>query len=265
MSGPIPLSELQLGLAALLLLFDGLLSIALGLKLERRILIATIRATVQLFILGWVLVPIFSLKHPALVLLICAVLLFNAGRESVRRVGYSYQGMTLHAVGSMALSGGGTAVVATTVLIGVDPWYDPQYLIPLVGMILGNALTGVSLGLDRALSLLFDRKNRVEALLSFGATPWEASREIASESIRTGMIPIINAMSAVGLVSIPGMMTGQILGGTPPVQAARYQLLILFLIAGAVGLGTTLAVLGAIHHAFDEAQRLRLDRFSKKG
>ena len=125
-------------------------------------------------------------------------------------------------------------------------------------MILGNALTGVSLGLDKMLGSLDEGRGRVELRLALGATAWEASRPEAAEAIRTGMIPILNAMSAVGLITIPGMMTGQILGGTPPVLAPRYQIMIMFLIAGAVALGVGVAVLLTVRACFDEAHRLRV-------
>jgi putative ABC transport system permease protein len=131
-------------------------------------------------------------------------------------------------------------------------------------MILGNALTGVSLGLDRALGQLDEERDRIEGLLALGATWWEASRPVAADAVRTGMIPIINSMSVVGLVTIPGMMTGQILGGTSPVLAARYQILIMFLIAGAVALGTGTTVIAAVRAMFDADHRLRVDRFTRR-
>ncbi|MEO0604333.1 MAG: ABC transporter permease, partial [Myxococcota bacterium] len=149
---------------------------------------------------------------------------------------------------------------ASTLVIRVEPWWAPRYLVPLVGMILGNALTGVSLGVDRALTVVEEQQHALEALLALGASRLEAARPVAAEALRTGMIPILNAMSAVGLITIPGMMTGQILGGAEPALAARYQLLILFLIAGAVALGTTIAVFAVLAWLIDDDPKLRPDR-----
>jgi len=150
-------------------------------------------------------------------------------------------------------------VAGTAIVIDVTPWWKPQYFIPLVGMILGNALSGISLGMDRCLTLFDEGRAQVDAHLAHGATWWEAARPIVTESIRTGMIPIINVMSAVGLVTIPGMMTGQILSGTPPEQAAKYQIVIIFLIAAATAIGCTGTVLLATRRLFDTQHRLALD------
>jgi len=187
-----------------------------------------------------------------------------AGREATARTSRAVPGMFGGAVVAMALGGAGTALFTTVVVLRLEPWWAPRYLVPLVGMVLGNALTGVSLGLDRVLTGLDQRGDEVEALLALGAGRWEACRDVAGDAVRTGMIPILNSMSAVGLVTIPGMMTGQILGGTEPLQAARYQLLILFVIAGAVAVGTTVAVLWAVGQVVDGDLRLRRDRIQRR-
>ena len=264
MNGPLPLSWESLTAAAALVGLNGLLSLWLGLGLERRLAVASARTVVQLLLMGWLLTPIFGWNSPPLVALLAVMMVALAGREAVRRSSRTYRRLHLSTFGALAVSGGVTAVLATTVLIGVDPWWKPQYFIPLLGMILGNALTGISLGLDRCLTLLDEGRDLVEARLSMGATWWEAARPVASEAIRTGMIPIINSMSVVGLVTIPGMMTGQILGGTSPQLAARYQILIMFLIAAAVALGTGVAVLGSLAMLFDADHRLRTDWIRRK-
>ena len=131
-------------------------------------------------------------------------------------------------------------------------------------MVLGNALTGISLGVDRCLQELDENRGRVEALLALGATWWEAARPVAAESLRLGMIPILNSMSVVGLVTIPGMMTGQILAGSDPQIAARYQILIMFLIAAAVALGAATAILVTVRALFDSDHRLRAERIRRR-
>jgi putative ABC transport system permease protein len=120
-----------------------------------------------------------------------------------------------------------------------------QYAIPLVGMILHNTLNGISLGMDRFGAELTNRRDEVETLLALGATRWEAAQEPIQQAVRTGMIPTINTMMVVGIVSIPGMMTGQLLAGVAPIQAAFYQMAIMFFIAAGTSLGTmTVALLG---------------------
>ncbi len=182
-----------------------------------------------------------------------------AGRAAAGRVGRRFRGMGGLAVRSMARGAGLTAVFATTVVLRLSPWTRPQYLVPLAGILLGNTLTGASLGLDRALEGLDRGRPLVEGRLALGATWWEAARPVAAAAaaVRTGMVPMLNAMSVVGLVTLPGMLTGQILSGTDPALAARDQILLLFLIAGATAVGTAVAVLLAVRVAFDDQHRLR--------
>ena len=123
---------------------------------------------------------------------------------------------------------------------------------PLLGMILGNTLNGVSLGLDRLGSELVGKRDQVEALLALGATRWEAARRPSSRRCKTGLIPTINAMMVVGIVSLPGMMTGQLLAGTSPVEAVKYQIVIMFLIASGTALGTVSVVLLSFRRLFNE-------------
>jgi len=143
------------------------------------------------------------------------------------------------------------AAIALFALVRVQPWYSPHYAIPLVGMILGNTLNGIALGLDRLGSELNARRAEVESLLALGATRWEAAREPVRQAIRTGMIPIINAMMVVGIVSLPGMMTGQLLAGVDPIQAVKYQIVIMFLIASGTALGTVGVVLLSYRRLFN--------------
>ena len=260
MTGPVELGWPGLAAAASLLLLNGALSAALGLGLGKKILVATIRTTVQLSILGWILVPVFATANPYLTLGICAVLLTLASRESLRRNKRGFSKGGISAFLSLLLGVCATMAIATQTVIDVTPWYAPRYLIPLVGMILGNGLNGISIGLDRALGLISENTDRVELLLMRGANRWEAAKPVAAEAIRAGMVPILNAMSVVGMVAIPGMMTGQILGGTPPELAAKYQILIMFLIAAATALSVTGIVFGAMVRLFDSSHRLRVDR-----
>jgi putative ABC transport system permease protein len=143
-----------------------------------------------------------------------------------------------------------------------DPWYDPRYAIPLLGMILGNCMTGVGLGLNTLTTGLVSRRASVEAQLMLGATRQVAAAPVTREALRSALMPTISSMAATGVVSLPGMMTGQILGGVPPVEAVKYQILVMFLIAGGTGLGAVTAVLGGVYRLTDRRHRLRLDRLN---
>jgi putative ABC transport system permease protein len=157
------------------------------------------------------------------VALLAAVMLAVAGREVMVRQQRRFVGWWGFGVGtlSMFVSSFAVTVLALVVVIGTDPWYAPQYAIPLLGMILGNTMNGISLGLDRLTQDAAQRRLVIEARLALGQDWQRAIADSRREAIRVGMIPIINAMSAAGIVSLPGMMTGQILAGTPPVEASN--------------------------------------------
>ena len=150
----------------------------------------------------------------------------------------------LLAITAAALVVGG---IVTQLVVGARPWYAPRYVIPLVGMILGNSLTGISLCLDRFLEHLDARRAEIELRLAFGATRHEALADPLRAAVRTGLTPLMNAMAAAGVVSLPGMMTGQILAGAPPLQAVAYQVVVMFMLAAATALGAMIAaVLAAL-------------------
>jgi putative ABC transport system permease protein len=131
-------------------------------------------------------------------------------------------------------------------------------------MILGNTMTGVALAVDSLTRLAFQQRKVIEARLLLGHDRFAAMSDIRRQSAHSGLIPLINAMAAAGVVSLPGMMTGQILAGSPPMEAVKYQILVMFLIAAGTGFGTLSAVWLGSRRLFDERERLRLDRLSRE-
>lgn len=254
----------ELLLAALLILLNVAADLALKLGLGRRLLTAALRATVQLFLLGLVLGWVFDAERGALVLVLGVGMALLAGWEAMRRAGHRIRGLAPLAMGTMLASSMVVTLYGTQVVLAVEPWYAPRYVIPILGMVLGNALNGVSLGLDTALRGFRSERARIELLLAHGASRSEAARDVVRAAVRTGTIPILNAMIATGIIAIPGMMTGQLLAGESPQTAAAYQLFILFCIAGGVALGTIGVVLGSVRLVFDERDRLRLDRLTSR-
>ncbi len=219
----------------------GLVSFALRLGVESRLWIAAVRTVVQLGLLGLVLRWVFEQRQWYLVSVVLVSMIINAGIAAVRRTERRFAGIWSSGIIAVTISSVLTAFIVLTLVIQVRPWYEPRYAIPLLGMVLGNTLTGLSLCLDRIMSDLDEKRDQVEGWLALGATRWEACRPFVSDAIRTGMIPIVNSMSVVGIVSLPGMMTGQILAGAAPEDAVRYQIVVMFMIAGATSLGALLA------------------------
>ena len=250
--GYLTLSYLQVGLATLLILINGGISLALRLGLGRRLLVAAAATVVQLILIGLVLQWVFRLNRWYLVVGIMSVMTLAASRAAIQRTQFRWPGLWLGSVASLWLSSWLVALLALLALLRVEPWYSPHYAIPLLGMILGNSLNGVSLGLDRLGSELTARRDQVEAQLALGATRWEAARRPIQEAVRTGMVPTINAMMVVGVVSLPGMMTGQLLAGVSPIEAVKYQIVIMFLISSGTALGTVAVVLFSYRRLFND-------------
>ena len=234
----IQLTPFDLFLATSLILLAAAISLSLRIALEKRLLKAAFRATVQLGLLGLILAKVFALSSPLPVLAILLLMAFFAGREAAARPARKYAGIKWDTWLTMLISSFFVGTIVTQIIIGIKPWYHPQYLIPILGMILGNSLNGISLALDRFLEHFAIRHAEIELYLAFGASRSEALNAPLKEAVRTGMTPIINAMSVAGIVSLPGMMTGQILAGGTPLQAVAYQILIMFTLAGANSFGS---------------------------
>lgn len=252
-----------LAVAASFIAAAGLVSFALRLGVSKQLWIAAARTVIQLGLLGLVLEWVFSQRSGYLVGAVVASMVINAGIASVRRTERRFAGIWHSGLIAVTLSSVITAFIVTEFVIGVDPWYEPRYIIPLLGMVLGNTLTGLSLCMDRVMSDLDERRELVEGYLTLGATAWQACRPFVSEAVRTGMIPIVNSMSVVGIVSLPGMMTGQILAGAAPEEAVKYQIVVMFMIAGATSLGALLAGLLTFRKLVTRDHQLAYHRLRK--
>jgi putative ABC transport system permease protein len=256
----IPISLWQLALAAALIVVNIALSVALRLRLARSLLVASARMTVQLLLIGLVLEWVFALDQPLPILAIALVMTTLASVAAVNRTRRRFAGVYWDSLVSILSASFLVTGFALVGIIRVQPWYDAQYLIPLLGMVLGNVLNGISLALDRFTEGVVNGRDRIELLLALGASRWEAAHDLIADALRVGMIPTINAMMVMGIVSLPGMMTGQILAGAAPVDAVRYQIVIMFMIASATALGAFGVVALAFGRLFDDRSRLRTDR-----
>ncbi len=256
------LSTTDLVLAAALIMALAGLTLSLKLRMERTLLIAGVRTIIQLTLVGYVLKWIFNHFTPLLLSLAAVCMVTMAGWEVIQRQKVRFVGFWGFSIGtfSMFLSSLTMTVIGLTLMISVDPWYQPQYSIPLLGMLLGNTMNGIALGLDQLTSRVWNNRQVIEGQLALGYTCREAMSEIRRDCMRSALTPIINTMSVIGIVSLPGMMTGQILAGTSPMIAVQYQIMILFLIAAGIGFGSAAAIWAGSHRLFDQRQRLRQDR-----
>jgi len=264
MNTAIPLEMFDLMVAATLVLVAGVVSVMLRLGLEQRLLLASLRTVVQLLLIGYVLKWVFNINQPVPVILVMGLMIAAASHAAVQRPDRTFQGAVSMAFFVLTISGLITTFTVTSVIINVQPWYLPQYVIPLLGMVLGNALTGISLCLDQILEAFAEKKDAVEMELALGATAWEAARDTLKNGVTKGMIPIINSMTVVGIVALPGMMTGQILAGADPVSAVKYQIVVMFMIAAATSVGCLLTAVLLFQRLFNDQHQLEADRIIKQ-
>lgn len=240
--GIVSISNGQLALSLVLVLITGLVSAFLRLGLLKSLIWGTVRAFVQLTLIGYVLAYIFQLNSLPVIIPIILLMSFIAAREASRRVNEPTQKPLLVSFIALTASTFLVGLIVVGLIIGPEPWYSARVMIPIFGMILGNSMNGISLALDRMYGEVRAHVAEVEELLCFGASPWEAVRGLVRKAVSSGMTPTINSLMVVGLVSLPGMMTGQILAGADPREAVRYQIVVMVMVAAAVAVGCLLIV-----------------------
>ncbi|GJQ09869.1 hypothetical protein GpartN1_g1660.t1 [Galdieria partita] len=258
-TGAIPLDPEQLIFAGGFLIANIIAIHLLELGLERDITMGGFRATVQLLMVGYFLRWVFLTRQVAVVMLAFGIMLSVAVWTATRRVKRKLPGLLYKSAVSIVIGSGLTTVIVTAFVIGTDPWWDPRYFLPLAGMIVGNAMNAAALVSERMVSEIISRQGEIEALLSLAATPRQAVAPALRAALRSSMIPSINGMMTVGLVSLPGMMTGQMLGGADPSVAARYQLMIVFVLAGATSAVAVSLSMLLYHSFFTSAWQLRTE------
>ncbi|UQB42241.1 iron export ABC transporter permease subunit FetB [Thiomicrospira microaerophila] len=226
---------------------------------------STTRMVAQLLFMGIWLTYVFTSENLWLVALVSVIMLGAAGYEIIQRQQYRFAKWHALLIGFLSIS-----LTSLVLLVGVltltiqpDPWYQPQYAIPLLGMLLGNSMTAIGLGLDTMTRNAVQMRARIEAQLALGKTAKQSLEFIKQQSLHAAMIPVINMLVAAGIISLPGMMTGQILAGIAPIEAVKYQILIMLLIVASTGFGTLIALHLAGKQLFDHRQRLRLEGLIK--
>lgn len=261
--GPAYISPTQIAIGAAVVVVNAYISFSLQLGLHWQLIIGSIRCVVQLTVLGYILVPIFKYDYWWLVVGYSLIMLLVGAIEANGRPAYHYKGMFMQII---ACLGAATSIFLSYTLVLVvrtSPWWAAQYFIPILGMLLGNAISGISVGLSTLLDQISSETERLELLLCIGASRWEAIREAVGKSVRVALTPILNQLNVVGIVSIPGMMTGQILSGSDPSQAARYQMIIMFMIAATTAVSSTATILLAAFCLLDSHTQLRTDLMTK--
>ena len=256
MSFPPEINNWQLAAFVFFIILSSLASLMLKLKMEKDLWWGACRTFGQLFLLGYILEFIFAKPNFFLVMGVFVWMVFwgariISGRLKDKPFPVQWQIFLTMFCCYIMVSG-----LTTGAVLQVTPWYDPRVFILLAGMVVGNSMNAIAISLDRLFSELRNRRAEVEQMLIFGAEPHQATQSIVQEAVRAGMIPSVNSMMSVGLVFIPGMMTGQVLGGQPPVDAAKYQIMIMLMISASTASGCFLITLLTRRRCFNDQAQL---------
>ncbi|OPL07621.1 MAG: hypothetical protein AVO33_04395 [delta proteobacterium ML8_F1] len=250
-------SLFQVSLAFFFLIVTLLILRMRKINREKELIVASLRMTLQLILTGYVLIYLFENPHPLLSLAVIFLMTVFAIRNIYARVQLPLS-RSLKRIIAFSMASGSIFTVFFFILLvlGVKPWFDPQYLIPIGGMLIGNAMTGISLGVTRLSAGMEDNRHIIETALMLGATPRAATKEIVDHAFDSAILPTINSMVGMGIVFLPGMMTGQILSGISPITAIEYQLIIMLGILGSVSITTILFVELGYKTFFNKDQQL---------
>lgn len=235
-----------------LVLISILFSYSQKLKLEKDTIIGVVRAIVQLTIVGYLLNYIFGLKNPIFTTLLLLFMTFNAALNASKRGKEIKNGLLISFI---SIGGGATITLAILLLSGAIK-YEAYQIVPISGMIIGNSMVALGLCYRQLTSDFKNKRQEIETKLSLGADILPSSIEIIRNSIKTGMVPTIDSTKTLGIVSLPGMMTGLILAGTPPVEAIKYQIMVTFMLLSTTSIASFIACYLSYKHFFNERKQL---------
>ncbi|WP_058307230.1 ABC transporter permease [Gracilibacillus massiliensis] len=226
---------------------------------EKEIVIATLRMTIQLVLVGYVLMYIFENEKMIYSLIVLVIMetfaVYNIFKRTKQRLSKDLKKIIAFAMVSGTLF---AFIYFDFVVVQFSPWYDPRYFIPIAGMLIGNSMTGITLGVSALVEGFTSRKKEVEAALMLGATPNKASQGIVNHAFDSAILPTINSMVGMGIVFLPGMMTGVILSGAGPLDAIKYQIAIMLGITGSVSLSVILFLYLGYKTFFNKYAQLKL-------
>lgn len=249
----------SLGFSIMLVLVAILISHKEKLALEKDIIWSTIRAIIQLLIVGYILTYIFNVDHAILTISMVMFICFNAAWNAKKRSKYIDK---IFLTAFTAITSGTFLtlfVLITTKAIA----FTPMQVIPITGMIAGNAMIAVGLCFNNLGQRFSSQQQQIQEMLSLGATPKIASATIIRESIRASLIPTIDSAKTVGIVSLPGMMSGLIFAGVDPLEAVKYQIMVTFMLIATASLSTILAGYMTYIKFYNSRHQLRVDTLNR--
>lgn len=237
MNGAVDLSLIQVVSAYIFILILLYIVRKRELNREKEIIVATTRMTIQLILTGFILTYIFKNPNIFITILIVGFMEVFAISNILKRNKAKLSNELKNVITLSMLTGTLISLIYfLLIVINIKPWFNPQYLIPLAGMIVGNSMTGISLGINKLIDGITNQRDMIECSLMLGATPKDACKSIIDNAFDSAILPTINSMVGMGIVFLPGMMTGQILSGSLPLVAIKYQIAIMLGILGSVSI-----------------------------
>jgi putative ABC transport system permease protein len=257
MEGIIELSVVQVALAYIFVCFVLIIVKIRNINREKEIIISSIRMTIQLILTGHILLFVFNNPSPYITIAIIILMEIFAIYTVLKKF-RSKTSVELKKVIGFSMSIGTITCILYFLLIVVriPNWYDPRYFIPIAGMLIGNSMTGITLGINSLLEGMTTEKAIIEEALTLGATPKVASKKVINKAFDSAIIPTINSMIGMGIIFLPGMMTGQILAGADPTIAIAYQIAIMLGILGSVSLTVIIMLILSYRTFFNEQSQL---------
>jgi len=255
----------NVGIAAAFIVLDVSLSFLLKLGVGTSLLISAVRCVAQLSVMGLVLDKIFALKNPLGVFGLAALLILLGTLETTidkckTRFRYMFPSVLLAFICSvMPIS-----IIGSIFAIKNVPFWTPEQYVPILGMLCGTTISALVVVIAATLKELHDNRDKTETMLAMGASRYEACLPIARDALTLALTPVINQMSVLGIISIPGLMSGAILGGSSVEQAAKLQMIMMFLIASSTALATIVITVLALLIVVDPEHRLRSDRIDTR-
>ncbi len=255
MENSLEISNFSLVLSTLLLFIAIFVDYKEQLGLGKDILIAGVRVVIQLFIIGYVLGFVFQVDNNLLTLVMVLFIVFNASynaHKTSEGIPNSFK------VSAISISVG-TAIALVILIFSRAIDWTPSQIVPITGMIAANAMTTIGVVVYRSLTTQFnDRRRQVQEKLALGANPKQASQSILRDSIQTGMSPSIERTKTVGLVSLPGMMSGLMFAGVDPTQAIRYQIVVMFMLISVTAISSFIASYMVYRSFYNEQMQLMI-------
>lgn len=252
MGSNLEINNFSLILSTALLLVAIFVAYKEKLGLSNDIFIAGLRAVIQLFIIGYVLKYVIEVDDFFITLIMVLFIVFNAGFNAHKRS----EGISNSLMISLVSIGTGTAITLSIMIVSGAIEWVPSQIVPITGMIASNAMVAIGLTYRALYSKFTDQRQQVLEKLALGATEKQASMSIIRESVKTGMSPSIDSTKTVGLVSLPGMMSGLIFAGVDPTEAIRYQIVVMFMLIAVTSIASFIASYLAYREYYNDRNQL---------